>query len=84
MRIAIAVALLAALVAVVATLALSPYHHVHTAEECRAAYAAARTRMDSIAVSFKPFDDGNSAVDSRCSSVLGVREVSSAEALLGR
>ncbi|HET9453054.1 MAG TPA: hypothetical protein VFO66_02120 [Gemmatimonadaceae bacterium] len=84
MRIAIAVTLLAAIVAVVAKLALSPYHHVHTAEECRAAYAAARTRMDSVAASFKPFDDGNRSVDMRCSSVLAVGQLSSAEELLGR
>lgn len=84
MRIAIAVTLLAVIVAVVAKLALSPYHHVHTAAACRAAYAAARTHMDSVAVSFKPFDDGNRSVDTRCGSVLAVREVSSAEALLGR
>lgn len=84
MRIAIAITLLAVIVAVVAKLALSPYHHVHTAAECRAAYAAARTHMDSVAVSFKPFDDGSRSVDTRCSSVLAVREVSSAEALLGR
>jgi hypothetical protein len=84
MRIAIAVTLLAAIVAVVAKLALSPYHHVHTAAECKAAYAAARTHMDSVSVSFKPFDDGNRSVDTRCSSVLAVREVSTTEALLGR
>jgi hypothetical protein len=84
MRIAIAATLLVAIVAVVAKLALSPYHHVHTSAECKAAYAAARTRADSIAVSFKPFDDGNRSVDTRCRSVLAVREVSSAEALLGR
>lgn len=84
MRIAIAVTLLAAIVAVVAKLALSPYHHVHTAAECKAAYAAARTHMDSIAVSFKPFDDGNNSVDTRCSSVLAAGAVSSADALLGR
>ena len=49
-----------------------------------AAYAAARTRMDSVAVSFKPFDDGNNGVDMRCSSVLAVGQLSSAEELLGR
>jgi hypothetical protein len=76
--------LLVAIIALVGTLALSPYHEVHTAEECRAAYAAARSRVDSIAVSFKPFDDGNRAVDTRCSHVLTVREVSTAQSLIGR
>jgi hypothetical protein len=84
MRNLFAVLLLIAIGAIVGKLALTPFHHVHTAEECRAAYAAARTRTDSVAVSFKPFDDGNRAVDTRCSSVLGVRELSSAQALIGR
>lgn len=84
MRIAGAILLLVVIVAIVGKLALSPYHHVHTAAECRAAWAAARTHMDSVAVSFKPFDDGNNSVDTRCSSVLTVREVSSSQALLGR
>jgi hypothetical protein len=70
--------------AFVGTLALSPYHKVHTAEECRAAYAAARTHADSVAVSFKPFDDGNRAVDMRCSFVLTVRDVSVSDKLIGR
>lgn len=79
-----AAALLVAIVALVAKLALSPYHRVHTAEECHAALAVARTRVDSIAVSFKPFDDGNRGVDLRCSHVLTIRDVSTTHALLGR
>lgn len=79
MRYAVAAVILVAIVAVVAKLALSPYHRVLTAEECRAAFAEATTHADSVAVSFMPFDDGDNAVDRRCSSVLTVRELSTAD-----
>lgn len=79
MKYAVAAAVLVAIVAVVAKLALSPYHHVMTAEECRAAFAEATTHADSVAVSFMPFDDGDNSVDKRCSSVLTVRELSAAD-----
>ena len=84
MRKLMSIAILVVITIVVAKLALSPYHKVHTAEECRAAYAAASTRIDSIAVSFKPFDDHNRSVDTRCSFVLTVRDVSTTERLIGR
>ena len=84
MRKGLATVLLIAIATVVGKLALSPYHKVHTADECRAEYAAARTRADSVAISFKPFDDGNRSVNMRCSFVLTVRDVSASERLIGR
>ena len=79
MRFLAAAVLVVAIGAIVAKLALSPFHDVYTTEQCRAAYAAAKTRVDSIAVSFKPFDDDDGAVDRRCSSVLPVREISATD-----
>ena len=84
MRKLASIAILIVIAALVGKLALSPYHKVHSAEECRAAYAAARTRVDSVAVSFKPFDDQNRGVDTRCSFVLTIRDISTAERLIGR
>lgn len=79
MRIVLSGMLVVVIGALVARLALAPYHQVLTADECRAAYAGARSHADSVAVSFKPFDDGDNAVDRRCATVLTVREISAAE-----
>jgi hypothetical protein len=81
MRYAASAVLVLAMVALVTKLVLAPFHHVYTADECRAAYAEARTSMDSIAVDFKPFDDGDNAVDTRCKAVRPIRALSSSDIL---
>ena len=81
MKVAAAVLLMAAIVVLSVKLALAPYHRVYSAKECEAAYARARTHTETIAVDFKPFDDRNNAVDTRCSMVRGTRALSSSDIL---
>lgn len=81
MKTAAAVVLMAAIAVISVKLALAPYHHVYTAKECEAAYARASTRAETIAVDFKPFDDRNNSVDTRCSMVRGIRALSSSDIL---
>lgn len=83
MKIAAAGVLILAIVVLGAGLALAPFHHVHTADECRAAYAKARTHADTVAVDFKPLRDGDGRLTrrQRCMSVRGVHAVSSLDVL---
>ncbi len=83
MKYALSAFLILAITAITAKLALAPFHDVYTADECRAAYARARTHAETIAVDFTPFDDHDNSVDTRCSSVRYVRALSAAD-LLGR
>lgn len=64
----------------VSKLALAPFWDRYNAEECRKAYAEARTRMDTVKVDFRP--SGSSRSRSRCSEVRGV-SIDSAHQLPG-
>lgn len=74
-----AILLVAAIATLGVKLALAPFHHVNTVEECRAAYAQARTLADTARVDFRPFDDNDNAVDTRCSATRAIRSISSAD-----
>jgi hypothetical protein len=52
-----AAVLVLGIVVLVSKLALAPVQGVHTAAECRGAYAKAQTRSDSNAVDFLSFPD---------------------------
>lgn len=58
------IAILGALVVLSTKLALAPFNGAHDAEDCAKAYAKARTHVDSIAVDFKSYRDGD--VTQRC------------------
>ncbi len=58
------IAMLGALVALSTKLALAPFNGAPGAEDCAKVYAKARTHVDSIAVDFKSYRDGD--VTQRC------------------
>lgn len=60
----VSIVTLGALVALSAKLAMAPFNGTHGAEDCAKAYATARTHVDSIAVDFKSYRDGD--VTQRC------------------
>lgn len=68
-------ALVLGIVALVSTLALAPVHGVHSAAECREAYAKAVTRQDSISVGFASFpDSAGRNISHRCNEVLPLND----------
>ena len=79
MKIVAAALIVLAIAAISAKLALAPFHDVLTADDCRAAYAKARTHAETVAVDFKPFDEGDRSVNTRCSMTRTFRELSSSD-----
>jgi hypothetical protein len=68
-------ALVLGIVALVSTLALAPVHGVHSAAECREAFAKAVTRQDSISVDYASFpDSAGRNISHRCNEVLPLAE----------
>jgi hypothetical protein len=68
-KIAGSIALLLLLTAFVMKLALSPLYARYDTDECRRAYASARTRSDTVRVDFHPHAPPSGARNQRCSVV---------------
>lgn len=60
------VALVVLIGALAVKLALAPLYQRYSAEQCRQAYASARTRADTIAVDFRPYASPLGGRNPRC------------------
>lgn len=83
MKVLVSVALVIMIAVLAALLATAPLHERYSEQQCRDAYARARTRLDTVAVDFKPLANrrGNNP---RCRELRIARPSDAAEILARR
>lgn len=69
MKVLASVALVILIGVVLVKLVLSPFYERYDADECREAYARARTRADTVAVDFHPYSSPRGGRNPRCGEI---------------